>query len=299
MENIRGSLFMILAMAGFALEDMFVKEASKILPLGEILILFGLGGTFAFALLTLHKKQKLVCREIFSKSIGIRVICEVTGRLCFIIAIALTPLSSASAILQATPLVVIVGAAIFFDEHVEWQRWVAIIIGFIGVLMIVRPGLDEFEPASLMAVLSTLGFAGRDLATRAAPPALSNMQLGVYGFVILIPTGMIMLLFTEELIRPETVSGIKVLGAIFFGVIAYYSLTVAMRTGDVSRVTPFRYTRLIFALILGVVIFAEHPDPITLSGSCIIVLSGIYSLFTMKREEAARTLSVSSCRDIS
>ena len=168
-DNTRGSLFMALSMAGFALEDMFVKSASATMPVGEILMLFGLGGMIAFSVLTLRRGEPILHREILSRPILVRMVCEVTGRLSFALALALTPLSSASAILQATPLVVVMGAAVFFSERVGWRRWLAILIGFIGVLMILRPGLEGFEPASLFAVIGTLGFAGRDLATRAAP----------------------------------------------------------------------------------------------------------------------------------
>lgn len=288
MENLRGSLFMAASMAAFALEDMFVKAASHTLPVGEILMLFGLGGTFAFCLLTRRREESICHPQLMCRPILLRVICEVTGRLCFILAIALTPLSSASAILQATPLVVVMGAAFFFGEQVGWRRWSAILIGFAGVLMILRPGLAGFEPASLFAVLGTLGFAGRDLATRAAPPVFSNMQLGVYGFFVLIPTGMVMVPFTGGLVWPDALSAAKVLGAIVFGVMAYYALTVAMRTGEVSVVTPFRYTRLVFALILGMMVFAERPDAMTLAGSLIIVLSGVYSLMKPKTKQVCR-----------
>jgi len=269
---------MVLSMSAFALEDMFVKEASQTLPVGEIMALFGLGGTFVFSLLTLGRHEPLYRSELLSRPIILRAVCEVTGRLCFILAIALTPLSSASAILQATPLVVVMGAALFFGEIVGWLRWTAVFAGFAGVLMILRPGLEGFEPASLFAVLGTLGFAGRDLATRAAPPVFSNMQLGVYGFFVLIPTGLAMVPFTGSLVRMDMTSGLEVMGAVFFGVIGYYSLTVAMRTGEVCVVTPFRYTRLIFALILGIIVFSERPDAMTLTGSLVIVLSGLYSL---------------------
>lgn len=278
MKNVRGSLFMALAMVTFAFEDTFVKSASSILPIGEILILFGLGGTISFIFLTLKRNERILHPKILSRPIILRMISEVIGRLCFTLAIALTPLSNASAILQATPLVVVMGAAFCFNEHVGWQRWLAILIGFIGVLMILRPGLEGFEPASLFAVLGTLGFAGRDLATRAASPELSNMQLGIYGFFILIPTGIILAPFTGGIIWPDLLSILKILFVIAFGVTAYYSLTVAMRTGEVSVVTPFRYTRLIFALIIGVVLFSERPDLITLAGSFLIVFSGIFSL---------------------
>lgn len=281
---------MAFAMGTFALEDMFVKAASSTLPVGEILILFGFGGTISFIVLTLKKNERILHPKILSRPILVRVVCEIIGRLCFTLAIALTPLSSASAILQATPLVVVMGAALFFKEYVGWRRWLAILVGFVGVLMILRPGMEGFDAASLFAVLGTLGFAGRDLATRAASSELSNIQLGVYGFFILIPTGLIMVPFTGGFVWPDTESSLMILGAIAFGVIAYYSLTVAMRTGEISVVTPFRYTRLVFALMIGVVVFSEQPDSLTISGSLIIVCSGIYSLLSSRNRTIKQQL---------
>jgi len=282
-DNTRGSIAMVLAMAAFSLEDMFIKAASSTVPVGEILVLFGLGGTLAFIVLTLKRGERILSRAILSPAILTRVVCEIAGRFGFTLAIALTPLSSASAILQTTPLVVVAGAAIFFDERVSWSRWLAILIGFVGVLMIIRPGLDGFESASLFAVLGMLGFAGRDLATRAAPAELSNMQLGVYGFFILIPTGLVMLTYSGDAVWLDLTSGSQIVAAILFGVIAYYLLTVAMRTGQVAVVTPFRYTRLVFALLLGAIVFSERPDTITLLGSVVIVGSGIYTLLRSHR----------------
>ncbi len=284
-DNLRGSLYMILAMACFSIEDAFIKAAAQTVPLGEILFLFGLFGTAIFIILTLRRGEKVFHTAILSRPIFIRSLCEIVGRLFFSISLVLIPLSSLSAILQATPLIVVMGAAIFFGEKVGWRRWSAISIGLIGVLMIIRPGSDGFEPASLFAVLGTLGFAGRDLATRAAPKVLSNMQLGVYGFFILIPTGLVILFFNNEsskLVWPSTIASLQILGVIIFGFIAYYSLTVAMRIGEVSVITPFRYTRLVFALLIGVTLFGERPDALTLLGSAIVIAGGIYTLLRNK-----------------
>jgi len=137
-DNTRGSIAMVLAMAAFALEDMLIKAASSSVPVGEILILFGVGGTLAFMAMTLARREVIFSRAILSSAIQVRVVCEIAGRLGFTLAITLTPLSSASAILQATPLVVVAGAALFFGERVGWSRWLAILIGFVGVLMIIR-----------------------------------------------------------------------------------------------------------------------------------------------------------------
>lgn len=276
--NLRGAILMVLAMAGFAFEDMFVKSAARHLPVGEILILFGLGGMLCFMVLTKRRGEPLYHPAVLSRPLLIKAAMEVMGRLGYTVALALTPLSNASAILQATPLVVVAGAAVIFREPVGWRRWAAIALGFAGVLIILRPGLEGFELASLWAVVGMLGFAGRDLATRAAPPVLSNVQLGIYGFLMLIPTGVILLMFTGGAVVPAPREALDLLAAVGFGVGAYYGLTAAMRMGEVGVITPFRYTRLVFALILGVVVFAERPDALTLIGAAVIIGSGIYTL---------------------
>ncbi|MEH6546560.1 MAG: DMT family transporter [Sneathiella sp.] len=286
MNNLRGAILMVSAMAAFALEDMFFKAATQSIPIGQALIVFGLGGMLVFMLLAKVRGEVIFHRQILSRAILIRSVCEVTGRVFFALAIALTPLSSASAILQATPLVVAVGAIVFFGETVGWHRWGSIIAGFIGVLLILRPGLSGFESASLFAVLGTLGFAGRDLATRAAPPSLSNLQLGIYGFFMLIIAGLILLFWTGPMVVPTTKNSLQLAAIIFTGVIAYYALTAAMRAGELSVIAPFRYTRLIFAMVLGILIFDERPDAITLLGSALVVLSGIYTVMRERKNRA-------------
>jgi drug/metabolite transporter (DMT)-like permease len=283
LSNVRGSVLMVASMGGFALEDMFIKRTAGALPVGEILMIFGLGGMLAFIAMALRRRERVLHPAIVTMPILLRAVSEVAGRLGYTLAIALTPLSNASAILQATPLVVVAGAALIFGERVGWRRWAAIAAGFLGVLIILRPGMEGFVLASLFTVLGTLGFAGRDLATRAAPPVLSNVQLGIYGFFMLIPTGAAMLAFTGGAALPGTRELVWLGFATGFGVAAYYGLTAAMRMGEVSVITPFRYTRLIFALILGVAVFGERPDAATLAGSAIIIASGLYTLARARR----------------
>ncbi|MDZ4136062.1 MAG: DMT family transporter [Paracoccaceae bacterium] len=281
--NLRGSLLMVAAMAGFAVEDMFLKSAAKTLPVGLILMIFGFGGMVGFAVLALRRGERLLHPAILTRPILIRAVFEVAGRLFYTLAIAFTALSSASAILQATPLVVVAGAALVFGEKVGWRRWSAIAVGFVGVLIILRPGLEGFTVLSLLAVLGTLGFAGRDLATRAAPPVLTNLQLGVYGFAMMVPTGAVLLAFSGGAVLPGAMAAVQLMAATLVGVAAYYALTAAMRMGEVSVITPFRYTRLVFALILGATVFGERPDALTLTGSAVIVASGIYTLLRSRR----------------
>lgn len=274
---------MVAAMAGFAVEDMFLKAAARHMPVGEVITLFGLGGLLIFALLAHRQGEATFPATMLSRPMLVRSGFEVTGRLFYSLAVALTPLSVASAILQATPLVVVAGAAIIFGERVGLHRWLAIFAGFAGVMLIIRPGFTGFDALSLLSVIGLIGFAGRDLATRAAPPALSNMQLGVAGFAMLSIAGIIILLVNGDYRAPDATGLGKTFLATLFGVAAYAALTVAMRTGEVSAVTPFRYTRLLFALILGATIFGERPDTLTLTGSAIVVASGIYVLAFSRR----------------
>jgi drug/metabolite transporter (DMT)-like permease len=266
-------------MAAFAVEDALLKTAARTLPVGQVLVIFGCAGMVAFAMLARARGQRLFPPQAASPVVAFRAVAEVTGRLFFTLAFVLTPLTQASAILQAAPLVVVAGAALWFGERVSPRRWAAVVVGFLGVLVILRPGLDGFQTASLLAVAGMLGFALRDLATRAMPPELGNFALGVYGFAAMVPAGAGLMAVTGTRPVPvDTAAGLALAAATAVGVLAYWSLTAAMRTGQIGAVAPFRYTRLVFAMLVGVIAFGERPDAATLIGSAIVVAAGIAAL---------------------
>ena len=279
MENLRAIALMVLSMAGFAIEDMLIKIIALEMPTGQFLILIGAGGALIFTAMSRRQGQAVLSADFLRPSIIIRNLGEVIGTLGFVTALVLTPLSSASAILQATPLAVTLGAALFLGEAVGWRRWSAILIGFCGVIAVIRPGLDGFEPASLFAVLGVIGLATRDVATRAAPARISSAVLSAHGFAMLVPAGALLLCISGGATAPSALGYGLLLAALAIGVIAYYALTLAMRLGDVAVVTPFRYVRLVFALAIGVTVFNEQPDAWTLIGAAIIILSGLYTFF--------------------
>lgn len=286
MENIRGSLLMVASMAGFALEDMLIKQMAVALPMGQVIVMIGLGGTISFSTVTLMRGQRAWSRAFLSWPILLRSLGEIIATSGFVAAIVLTTLSGASAILQATPLAVTLGAALFLNEPVGWRRWTAIGVGFAGVLLIIRPGLEGFAPESLLAVIAVAGLALRDLAVRHVPPEVTSAQLSVWGFAIVVPTGLLMMLFMGT---PPAVPGttdLARLGAAFVvGGLGYYAIVAATRTGDVAVVVPFRYTRLVFAMILGALAFGERPDMLMLAGAALIVGAGLYTIW---REARAR-----------
>ncbi|WP_412554135.1 DMT family transporter [Shimia sp. MIT1388] len=275
--NRLGAVFMVAAMAGFAVEDAFLKAAAQSLPIAQVMVLFGAGGAMVFALWLRAKSQPLAPKEVVSRPMQVRVVFEIVGRLFFTLSLALTPLSSTTVILQATPLVVVAFAALVLGEQVGWRRWLAIVIGLAGVVLIVRPGGDSFSWLSLLAVAGMLGFAGRDLASRAAPASLSTAVLGLYGFLAIVVAGAAYGVIWEQVPfhTPPPMALLSVVGAVACGVFAYSALMRAMRTGEVSAVTPFRYSRLLFGVALGVVMFGERLDSYMLIGSALIVLSGL------------------------
>jgi len=280
-HNLLGSLYMVFAMAAFALEDAFVKAAAGRLPTSEVLLLLGSGGMLVFCVAAALRDEKIFVRDALSRIMRVRFVFETAARLFYVLALALTPLSAATAILQATPIVVVLGAATFFKERVGWLRWTAIAIGLIGVLIVLRPAAQSFSALSIFAVLGMLGFAARDLASRASPAALGSAVLGFYGYLAIVAAGIVYApIEARAFIVPDGASGLALLAAIVCGTVAYTALMKAMRTGELSVVTPFRYTRLVFGLALGVFAFRESLDPPMIIGSIVVVLAGLFTLWT-------------------
>ncbi|WP_417207513.1 DMT family transporter [Antarctobacter sp.] len=285
-DNQRGAFYMILAMLGFGIEDAFFKSAT-----GSGGITPGMGtlqfGLLAMALYALYARASGVpvwTRDYLRPGLLIRTAFEITGRLFFALSLAYTPLSTTSAILQAAPLFVMLGAAVVLKERIGPRRWTAMAVGFLGVLLIVRPSPSGIEANAVFALLGMIGFAGRDLATRTAPPHVHTAQLGVLGFAVVSVAGLVILAFEPAApALPTAMAATLICGTALSGVAGYTAMTFAMRTGEVGVIAPFRYSRLIVALVLAYTLFGERPDSMTLAGAALIVGAGIYSLLRERR----------------
>lgn len=292
MDNLRGIVLMSVSMAGFAIEDMFIKLAAASLPTGQILLFLGLSGTvFFIALGRARGAPGLWSPAAQHPAVALRNLGELIGTAGFVTAIALAPLTTATAVFQALPLAVTLGAALFLGEHVGWRRWGAIAIGFAGMLVVIRPGLDGFEPTALWAVLGVAGLALRDVATRRIPPVIHTLQLAGWGLIAVAVLGAGMLAFSGGAVWPDGRSATFLAGAMVAGFLSYWALTEASRLGEVGAITPFRYLRLLFALIVGAAVFGERPDALTYAGAALIIGSGLY---TIARERRLRRLSTAS-----
>lgn len=284
MDNLRGAAFMVFAMFCFAVEDALIKGLSTAMPPGQVIAVICFGGMVSFLVWSLVRGIPLWHPDYLNHKVIMRSLCEVIGSCFFVSALALIPLTTASAVIQATPLVVAMGAAIFLGQEVGWRRWIAIIVGFIGVLIIIRPGMDGFVPATLLAVGGMLGLAARDLITRGLTVDLSGVQLGIHAFALVTLAGfMLVALQGQSPVMPQGDEWPLLALSIFIAMIAYLAIVAATRSGNAGIISSFRYSRMIFALMIGYLFFAEIPDAPTLIGATIVIASGIYTLWREAR----------------
>lgn len=281
-DNQRGAIWMVAAMLCFAVEDALFKSAigAGWLTPGMATLLFGLIALALSAIMAKAQGCALWHRAYLQPRLLARTGAEVMGRLFFALSLAYNSLTVTTTILQATPIVVTLGAVIVLREQVGPRRWAAMGLGLAGVMLVLRPVPAQFDPAAIFAVLGMLGFALRDLATRTSPPEVRPAQLSLLGFAVVTFAGIVLLAVEPGppgLPAPEGL-GFMALTACA-GVVAYTALTRAMRLGQVSAVAPFRYIRLVAALAIAMLVFGERPDALTWAGAALIVGAGLYTLW--------------------
>ena len=274
---------MMLSMAGFVLNDTAMKSLSADLPMFQAIFLRGLVATLLIGTLAWYRRA-LWFRPSAAvvRIIGLRVIGEIGATVCFITALFNMPIANATAILQVSPLAVTLGAAVFLGEAVGWRRYAAIVIGFLGVMLIVRPGSDGFTIYSVYALAAVVFFVMRDLVTRRLPPEVPSLFVTVISSIsVMTMAGAVS---ATGAWQPVTAGQFGVLAmAAVFVLIGYLFGVMTMRVGDIGFISPFRYTILIWAILLGIVVFGDIPDGPTLIGSAIIVLTGLYAFHRERR----------------
>lgn len=289
-DNQRAALLMVASMAAFAVEDLFLKRAAEAMPPGQVLALTGAAGAAVFWALAAARGQRVLTRDALRGVALLRSLAEAAAAMLYIVALALAPLTLTSALLQASPLVVVAGAALFLGERVGWRRWASILAGFFGVLVILKPWDAAFDPTGLLTVLCVLMLAVRDLSTRVMPARIGTFQVAAWAYLGLIPSGVALMgLMGQTYLPPSPLQWAGLGGALVSGLFGYYAVVAAMRLGEVSVVAPFRYTRLVFAVVLAMAFLTETPAPSTLAGAAIVIGSGLYAF---ARERARKRLSL-------
>lgn len=282
-DNARGAIYMSVSMAAFTLNDTTMKSVIQTLPLFQAILMRGLLAMIGLLILGrvmgtlrwgLSPKDRVV--------IAIRSAAEVAATATFVAALVQMPLANLSAILQALPLAVTLAAAVFLKESIGWRRLAAIMVGFLGVLIIIRPGPNGFEIWSLLGLASVGFVVVRDLSTRFLSREVPSVNVAVWAAATVMAMGAVVTLAKGW----QPVTGHEVLltsTAAFFLVFGYMFAVMVMRVGDVSFVAPFRYSSLLWAILLGFLVFGNFPDRLTLLGAGLVVASGIFTLWRERR----------------
>lgn len=295
--NARAALLMTLSMAAFLVNDMCTKLASQSVNMGQVMLVRGFFASAMLVWLARRNAPAAPWRRLSHRMAVLRTAGDVLATVTYLIALANAPLVSVASLLQALPLAITMGAAIVFREPVGWRRWSAIIVGFVGVLIILRPGFGAFSVWSAL-VLGTVFFCTvRDLATRAIPANIPSLQVSAFTAVSVMVTGGVLMfpMGGWQAMTPATL-GILVAAAVFV-LIGYQALTLAMRTGDLSSSAPFRYTALVWAALFGYMVFGEIPDVPTAVGALLIIGSGIFTIYReRKRKDATNIVATSTAR---
>jgi drug/metabolite transporter (DMT)-like permease len=260
------------------MNDVMVKLVSEKLPLGELMFVRGLMASTMIACLLvatgLHRQFGLLRH----KAVAGRLAGELGGTFFYLLALFHMPIANVVIIFQASPLAVTAAAALLLRERVGWRRWIAIGIGFVGVLVVVRPGLSGFDMFGIAVLVSVLFIALRDLATRAMPESVPTMLVTLATAVVVTLMGAF-LGFAETWTLPDLLTFGQLAAAAFFLSVGYGLIIVAMRIGELSATAPFRYVAVVAAVLLGFLVWREVPDGLTLLGSMIIVATGLYALY--------------------
>lgn len=278
-DNARGAILMNVAMAAFTLNDTAMKAAMQAVPLYQAIGMRGLLATAA--LFIIGWRMGGLSLNLPRRDLGflaLRSVAEVLGTLLFLAALIRMPLANLSAILQALPLAVTLAAAVFLNEPVGWRRITAILIGFVGVLIIIRPGPDGFDIWSLMGLGSMLCVVVRDLATRKMSGALPSVTVALMAAVTVLFLGMIGVAIEGWVpVAPKDL--LLIAGAAMALIVGYLTVVMTMRVGEISYVAPFRYMALLWAIFLGWIAFDQLPDALTLFGAALVVASGVFAFW--------------------
>ncbi len=293
-DNLRGVMLMCIAMLAFTTGDSLMKAVTQDLPLFQTIFLRGILTTTVLLALGTKTLGRHNLRAALwpaprdRKLTALRSLAEMAASVTFFTALLHMPLATLSAIMQSIPLAVTLTAALLFAEPIGWRRLLAISVGFIGVLLIIRPGTSGFDFWSVMGLASVACVVLRDLSTRRISSQTPSVIVSIWSSAIVLCMGAIGAYFQGwTAVQPQ--HAWLIVGAAIVLIIGYMTSVMVMRVGEIAVVAPFRYTALVWAILFGWILFDTLPDSMTMIGAGIVVASGIYTIW---REAARRKAAV-------
>ncbi len=278
-NNLRGAFFMSISMAAFVSNDAIMKIVAPQMGLAQAIFIRGIFcSIFIAVIFSIMVRNIAACKSGFKKALG-RSFFDLLATILFLIALLNMPFANVNAILQALPLVVTIAASLVLKETFGRKRAVAIILGLIGVLLIIKPGTEGFNFYSVLAIGAVLSVTCRDLLTRKMPKDIPTIFVSlVTSLVVTSSTGFYLMVSQNwQIVEYNLILQLSLSGLLLM--MGYFCSVEAMRHGSVAFVSPFRYTLMVWALLLGFFIFGDIPDYFSLTGMVLIIATGLFTLY--------------------
>src|SRR5262245_44927246 len=284
---------MAIAMASFVSNDTFMKLLSHELSVGTLVFWRGVFATFIlFVTLSLGRTLPHI-RMAASPKVLLRSLNDGIATILFMAALAHMPIANLTSINHAAPLVATALAAIFLKEQVGWRRTTAILVGFVGVLLIARPSSGSFDRYALMGVGVCFGVALRDILTRRIPSSVPAPVVAFANSFLVTLAALVVALMEGGPEIPRGHQLLYIIAASMFLSLGYLFMVQTLRYADVSASAPIRFTGVLWALLSGILVFGEFPTQLALAGIVLIVGSGLY---TLHREAKLKKLKAAQPR---
>ena len=272
--NTRGLVSMSAAMAVFIVNDALVKQVSTELPAAQLILIRGVMALMLILAVTRQMGYLPRMIDMFDRSVMVRAGVEAIATMCYLISLFHLPIANATAINLATPVFLVLAARYWLNERVHWLRWSVVALGFIGVLLVIQPHRQGFNPYSLLALAATALYALRDLLTRRIPARVPSMLISLSTACAVTLLASLWMFFQAW--QPVNFSAwFRLASAALCLSLGYYLIIDSMRHGDISFVAPFRYSGLLFALLIGYWVWGDWPNAMAWSGISLLVLSGM------------------------
>lgn len=275
-KNVRAAFLMMFAMVLLSSNDVFMKLSSEHLSIGQMLFIRGVFAVTVFSFAIRLTGRPVIDRAARSKWVVLRALCECAITICFISGLSLLPIATASTLAWTSPMFLAVVAAVVLKENVTIKRWLVVLIGFAGVVLITNPASEEFSPAMLLPLAAAALISVRDLVTRQLDPGLHSLYV-TWTTLVAVTIAGFLISFLDW--KPVALTQIIWLAAsAIFLSSAYFFQIRAVRLGELSFVAPFSYTGILVAVFYGFVVWSDLPSTITIIGILLVMSAGLYIL---------------------
>lgn len=277
-DSVKAAAYMAIAMAAFPCNDTIMKLLSSELPVGTLIFVRGLFSTSILLAAITWKGEVTALGQALKPTVAIRALIDTIATVLFISALVRMPIANITSISQTVPLIATAIAALFLKERVGWRRTTAILCGFAGVVLIVKPDVRNLDSGALLALWLVLCLAIRDILTRYIHGSIPALVVAFANSVFVLAGAAVFSVSEGGIAIPNLVQTLSLAAAGGFLALGYLFMVMTLRYADVSTSAPVRYSVVLWSLISGVVVFGDFPDRIALGGIILVVLSGLYTL---------------------